>query len=144
MSHENFDMEDDSLPSVLLSDYSSFAARLLAGFATLYYQSIELEELADDGLSLHIRCQPKPLMHHRICGLHLFNVVVVVAMRATQEKAQSTTNLQNLKLLVPLLKQRLHLPLIRLAMVFPKCILGPPLRILSEVVGSELIRLAHQ
>jgi hypothetical protein len=42
-----------------LSDYVAFVASLLSGFASLDYQSVELEELTDDSLPLitHVTCQ---------------------------------------------------------------------------------------
>jgi hypothetical protein len=48
------------------------------------------------------------------------------------------THLQALKLLDPMLDQLLHLSAILLALMLPESISRPSLRILSEVVRSEL------
>jgi hypothetical protein len=143
MSPQHVNLEDGCLPSVFLPHYSCIGALLLARFATFYYQPIELEELTDDGLSLRIRCQPISMMHRCYHNLQLFKEEAPFPATPYRNLLQSITDLQNLQLLVSLLKQRLHLPLIRLAMVLPKCILGPPLRILAEIVGGELVRLAY-
>jgi hypothetical protein len=47
-------MQLDGLPGILLSRYASLAALLFACLAALDYQSIKLEELTDDSLSLFV------------------------------------------------------------------------------------------
>ena len=56
-------MPDICIPRVLLPDDSSSSALLLPFLATFYYQSVQLEELADNSLSLHPIHQHCPEMN---------------------------------------------------------------------------------
>lgn len=59
-------------------------------------------------------------------------------------KNRSSTHLHALQLLQTLLHQLLHFAPIALAYVFPESVPCPPLGVLAEVIGGELIALAQE
>lgn len=141
---------------IRLPYYATSVAFLLACLSTLYYQFIELKELAYDCLSLYIQCVSTISIRSiaiTLCRLSFAFQATSSAMVITSHIHLSTSrpqhvvgrsHLQNLQLPQAILYQLLHPPAICFRRMLPKRIFRPPLSVLSEIVCGELSCLAKE